>query len=76
MEYSGQKILTPEERDLITAQKELAEVVGACTVFLNANGIHFDRVLDMILDVTHESFEQTKEVIEKDRTDFKNGDIV
>ena len=52
-------------KDLLTAENELAEIVGSCVVFLNSNGVKMEAVKEMIYQVVDHSIAQTEEALKK-----------
>lgn len=61
------KELARVKKDLRIAQKELFDIVGSITVFLNKNGMALDEVHRLIHETVDDSFDQMTIALESEK---------
>ena len=63
---NNKKQMAQARKDLRTAQKELFDIVGQITVFLNKNGMALDEAHRLIHEVVDDSFDQISIALEQE----------
>jgi hypothetical protein len=61
-------------KDLLQSEQELQDMIMSCILYLNSNGIHIERVKEMINIKVKTAFElyESEDVLNKFYEEFKN----